>query len=107
MLFSELIQLLETMAVDDCFQFAVRIVAYHALVVEHHYLTVVLGIGTPIRQLVDIRIARLGKLRPHAAHDVSQMKVFFGGRRQFVFSMVQRVEAELQFMSMDAPIVHW
>ena len=96
----ELIQLLETMLVDQLFQMAVGVMADHAMVVKDHHHAVLGGIGFPLGQTIDIGVAGVGKLSPGTAHEVGQCQILLAGLRQFVLGMMQRIEAKLQFVSM-------
>ena len=100
MRFSELIQLFEAMFVDELLQMSVGIAADQTFVVEYHHYPIFLGIGLPFRQSFDIGVACMRELCPCAAHEVSQFQIFCRGFREFVFRVMQRVEAEFQFMSM-------
>ena len=95
----ELIQLLETMLVDQLFQMAVGVMADHAMVVKDHHHAVLGGIGFPLGQTIDIGVAGVGKLSPGTAHEVGQCQILQAGLRQFIFGMMQRIEAKLQFVS--------
>ena len=100
MRFSELIQLFEAMFVDELLQMSVGIAADQTFVVEHHHHPIFLRVGLPFWQSFDIGVACMRELCPCAAHEVSQFQVFRRGFREFVFGVMQRVEAEFQFMSM-------
>ena len=100
MRFPELIQLFEAMLVDKLLQMSVGIAADQTFVVEHHHHPIFLGIGLPFRQSFDIGVACMRELCPCAAHEVSQFQVFRRGLWEFVFGVMQRIEAEFQFMSM-------
>ena len=102
---AEVVELLETMLVNDLFQAAVGIIANGTLVVEHHQLAILLGVRMPIGQAIDIRIAVVRKLCPHAAHRVGQTQVGLSRLRQLVGGMMKCVEAELQFVTVDAAFV--
>ena len=106
-IFSEVVELLEAVPVDDAFQFAVRIVADEAMVVENHHFAIFACIRVPERQSYSIWVSCLCEVCPYAAHDVSEFQVF--GRRigEFVRRLVQSVEAELQFVSVNASVVDW
>ncbi len=99
MLLPELIQLSETVFVDDLLERTVVIVTDAALVVEDHHLAILGCIGFPFRQALDVGIPGVCECGPYAAHEVGERQVFFGGVGQLVLGVVQRVEAELQFMS--------
>ena len=93
------------MAVDDGLQLAVGIVADATLIVEHHHFTILGSIGLPGRQAVNIRTAVMSKLCPHATHSVCQFQVVCRGLGQLIGRVMQRVETELQFMTMHRALV--
>ena len=80
----EFIELLEAMPIDDLLQFTIGIVTNVAAMVENHQFTIICCVRMPSRKSVRIRVARFGKLCPHATHDVGQSKVLLRGLRQFV-----------------------
>ena len=92
------------MLVDDLGQLAVVVVAQLALVVEHHQLAVLLGVGLPLGQSLDVRVAGMGELCPHTAHHVGQLLVGLRRLGQVAAGAVQGVEAELQLLTVDAAL---
>ena len=69
-------------------------------VVEDHHLAIFGSVGFPLRQPLDIGVASMGEASPSAAHQVGQLQVLFAGLWQFVFGVVECVEAEFQFVAM-------
>lgn len=106
MRFSEFVQLLETMLVDDFFQFAVWIVADVAVVVKNHGFSVRGGIRLPCRQFLNVGIARVSELCPCTAHQVGELEV--GGCRSgyVAVGVVQAIEAEFEFCTMHGAFVY-
>ena len=102
---AEVIELLETMLVDNLRQPAVGVIANGTLVVEHHQFAILLAVRMPLGQSIDVRIAVVRKLCPHTAHRVGQTQVGLSRLRQLVGGMMKCVEAELQFVSVDAAFV--
>lgn len=102
---SELIQLLEAMTVDDFLQLSVGIVSDAAVVVENHQFAILGGIGFPFRKPFYVGVARVRKLCPCAAHQVSQTEVVSRGVGQVAVVVVQTVEAEFQFGTMHGTLV--
>ena len=72
-----------------------------AAVVEHHQLAVLLGVGLPRRQTLDVGVARVCKLCPRAAHQVGQVQIVGRGLGYDVACLVQPVEAEAELVAMN------
>ena len=105
MLPPELLQLLETMPVDNLLQTPVGVMTNHALVVEDHHLAFFRIVWFPFGQPLGVRVPRMSEGGPRAAHQVGQLKVLICWLWQLIFRMLKRVEAKLQFMSVDRTIV--
>ena len=66
---SELVQLLEAVAVDDFFQLAVVVVVNAGIsAAEFHQFAILLGVRMPSVKSVAVGIASMGKLCPYIAY---------------------------------------
>ena len=102
----KLLQLLETMLVDDRLKVTVRVVADVAVVIEDHHLTIAGGVRSLVRKSGDVRIPRVRECRPGITHDVRQTLIAGRRVRQLVPRVVESVEAEFQLMPMHRALVH-
>ena len=77
------------------------------VVVEHHQFAILCGIRLPDGKRVNVGFAAVGKLRPDAAHLVSQQQVVGSRRGQVVLGTMEGVEAELQLVTVNGAVVQW
>ena len=104
---SECVQLLETMTIDYLLQFTIRIVANQTFMVEYHQFAVLCRIGMPGGEFCYLGITRPGELCPDTAHRICKLQVLGCGLRQVILGPVERIETELQLMSVDGTVIQW
>ena len=104
---SELVQLLEAVAVDDFFQLAVVVVVNAGIsATEFQQFAVLLSVGMPFlrEDARRIRIARVGELCPYSTQDFSPFLIGFNrDGRQLVCVVVKHIETVLQLSAMHRP----